>query len=170
MVSMRNMTAVVIAAFLGLSGQARAEGALAVGCTSDGTIVWGWQFGESSVETAESKALQSCQAKGSDCTLFRAALHGDGAWIALATDPTAPAPQCLPAGEYYSASKETFSKTKDRRSTLSFQGPAPQAGTKGSHLSRRRAAATSRSWKGTEAAASGEGCGGASCAATTNWQ
>jgi hypothetical protein len=104
------MTAVAIAAILGLSAQARAEGALAVGCTSDGTIVWGLQFGESSVETAESKALQRCQAQGSDCTLFRAALHGDGAWIALSTDPTVPAPQCLPVGEYYSASKETAEK------------------------------------------------------------
>ena len=104
---MRSITALAIAAYLGLAAHAWAEGALAVGCTSDGTIVWGWQFGEASIEVAKSKALQRCQAKGSDCTLFRTALHGDGAWIALATDPTVPAPQCLPAGEYYSASKDT---------------------------------------------------------------
>src|SRR4029077_1109967 len=56
---------------------------------------------------AQSKALQRCQAKGSDCSLLRTGLHGNGAWIALATDPTVPAPHCLPVGQYYSASKET---------------------------------------------------------------
>jgi hypothetical protein len=104
---MRSMSFVAIAAYLALATQAWAEGALAVGCTSDGTIVWGAQFGERSLEVAQSKALQRCQAKGSDCSLLRTGLRGDGAWIALATDPTVPAPHCLPVGQYYSASKET---------------------------------------------------------------
>jgi hypothetical protein len=97
----------MVAAYLALATQAWAEGALAVGCRSDGTIVWGWQFGERSLEVAQSKALQNCQVERSDCSLLRTGLHGDGAWIALATDPTVPAPHCGPVGQYYSASKET---------------------------------------------------------------
>ncbi len=100
----------LVIACLALSTPAWADGALAVGCTSDGTIVMGYQFGERSVEAAAPKALERCQARGSDCTLLRAALHGDGAWIAVATDPTVPAPRCLPWGTYYSASKEAAAK------------------------------------------------------------
>ena len=100
----------VVMACLALSTPAWADGALALGCTSDGTIVWGYEFGESSVGAAAPIALKRCQAKGSDCTLWRAALHGDGAWVALALDPTVPAPRCLPWGGYYSESKETAAK------------------------------------------------------------
>jgi hypothetical protein len=113
---MRSMSFVAMAAYLAWATQAWAEGALAVGCTSDGTIVWG---------------------------ALRTGLRGDGAWIALATDPTVPAPHCLPVGQYYSASKETaermavaacqknggrnchlFDKTEKRRPTPSFREPA----------------------------------------------
>ena len=140
---MRSMSFVAMAAYLAWATQAWAEGALAVGCTSDGTIVWGWQFGERSLEVAQSRALQNCQVERSDCNLLRTGLHGDGAWIALATDPTVPAPHCLPVGQYYSASKETaermavaacqknggrnchlFDKTEKRRPTPSFREPA----------------------------------------------
>jgi hypothetical protein len=85
-IGMRRMSFVAIAVYLALATQAWAEGALAVGCTSNGTIVWGAQFGERSLEVAQSRALQRCQAKGSDCSLLRTG---------------------LPVGQYYSASKET---------------------------------------------------------------
>lgn len=96
-------------ACLALATPVWADGALALGCTSEGKIVWGYQFGESSVEAAAPKALKRCQAEGSDCTLVRAVLHGDGAWVALALTSTAP--HCSPWGGYsYSVSKETAAK------------------------------------------------------------
>lgn len=83
-----------------------ADGALAVGCRPDGTVVWGYQIGEDSVDAAKPKALQQCQLQGSDCTLLRLALNGNGAWFALAVEPRVPG-RCSPVGEYYSASKDT---------------------------------------------------------------
>jgi len=78
----------LLIACLGLSTPSWADGAFAVGCTPDGTIVWGFEFGFNSVEEAEPPALKRCQASGSDCTLLRLALYGNGAWIALALDRT----------------------------------------------------------------------------------
>jgi len=83
-----------------------ADGALAMGYAADGSVVWGYEFGYKTVEAAQPKALQRCQARGSDCTLLREGLVGDGAWVAIALDQTPPAPQRLPFGEYYSASKK----------------------------------------------------------------
>ena len=100
----------LVIAFVALSTPAWADGAFAVGCTSDGTIVWGYEFGRASEEEARGPALKRCQARGSECTLLRTTLSGNDAWIALALDPTVPAPQCLPWGHYYSASRETAAK------------------------------------------------------------
>ena len=100
--------ALALAASLGLSAPARADGALAVGYTADGSVVWGFQYGEDSVEAAEPKALKICLAQrgGSDCTLLRLALYGEGPWVAIALDSNVTKPQRLPFGEYYSVSKE----------------------------------------------------------------
>jgi len=100
----------LLIACLGLSAPAWADGAIAVGCTSNGTIVWGYEFGYNSVEEAEPPALKRCQAMGSECTLLRLGLAGNGAWVALALDQTVPRPACSPWGHYYSASKETAAK------------------------------------------------------------
>jgi Domain of unknown function (DUF4189) len=104
MVMYKLALAIVAAGFFATS--AWADGALAVGYTADGSVVWGYEFGYKTVEAAQPKALQRCQARGSDCTLLREGLVGDGAWIAIALDQTPPAPQRLPFGEYYSASKK----------------------------------------------------------------
>ncbi len=99
-----------LAAYVGFSGPAWADGALAVGYTADGSVVWGFEFGYNSVEDAKPRALQRCQARGSDCTLLRQELYGEGAWVAIALDSTVSAPQRLPFGEYYSSSKDRAAK------------------------------------------------------------
>jgi hypothetical protein len=100
------MKTITTAALLvvGLSTPAWAEGALAVGC-SRGGLVWGWEVGQPTTEKAAQIALQRCQAQGSDCTTYRAALNGSGAWIALADDIAA-LPRCGAFGTAYSDSKE----------------------------------------------------------------
>jgi hypothetical protein len=97
---------IAFAVCVGFSSPAWADGALAMGYTADGSVVWGCEFGHKSVEEAKPKALQYCQSRGSDCTLVRQELYGDGAWVAIALDQTVPAPQRLPFGEHYSSSKD----------------------------------------------------------------
>lgn len=94
-----------------IPSSAWADGAIAVGCDAQKNLVWGYEFGRSSVEEAQQIALQRCQAKGSDCALMRSALHGDGAWIALADDPSVPPSQCLPFGAGYSAVQQQAEQT-----------------------------------------------------------
>jgi len=104
---MSRMMAMAAIAFLGLSSPAWADGALAVGCSPTEGLVWGWEFGRPTTEEAAQIALQRCQSHGSDCTAYRAALNGDGAWIALADDVrNFPPPKCAPFGAGYSKSKQ----------------------------------------------------------------
>ena len=107
---MRFFSMAFAACVVGFSSPAWADGALAMGYTADGTVVWGYEFGHKSVEEAKPKALQYCQSRGSDCTVLRQELYGDGAWVAIATDGTVPAPQRVPFGEYYSSSKDKAAK------------------------------------------------------------
>ncbi len=92
---------------VGYAAPAWAEGAIALGCKPDGTLVWGYQLGVSSTDQAKTEALRRCQSMGSDCTKFRSVLDGDGAWIALALGDHVRDRQCLPFGTYYSASRDT---------------------------------------------------------------
>jgi len=100
--------AIVAAGFF--ATPAWADGALAMGYAADGSVVWGYEFGHKSVEEAKPKALQYCQSRGSDCTLVRDELYGDGAWVAIALDQTGQAPQRVPFGEHYSSSKDKAAK------------------------------------------------------------
>src|SRR5215471_838460 len=106
----RNMVTLITAILLQCGATpAWADGALAMGYAADGSVVWGYEFGYKTVEAAQPKALQRCQAMGSDCTLVREGLVGNGAWVAIAVDhpgQTLPAPHRQPFGEYYSASKK----------------------------------------------------------------
>jgi hypothetical protein len=98
---------VALAALMTFTTPTWAEGAFALGCTPAGEMVWGMRYGEKSAQEAAPKALAICQKHGSDCTLLRLELKGNGAWLALALDSSVPRPQCAPFGEFYSASKET---------------------------------------------------------------
>jgi len=106
---MELVLSVAIIASLGFSTLCWAEGALAVGCASDGHLSWGFQGGETSAQVAQHKALQQCESAGgvhSHCDLLRQTLAGDGAWVALAMEPNPPpTPGCSPFGWYYSTSK-----------------------------------------------------------------
>jgi hypothetical protein len=88
------------------SSPAWADGAIAIGCKPDGTLVWGYQLGVSSTDEAKTEALRRCQSMGSDCTKYRSILNGDGAWIALALGDHVRDRQCLPFGAYYADSRE----------------------------------------------------------------
>jgi hypothetical protein len=106
---MKLALSVAIMAYLGFSTLCWAEGALAVGCASDGHLSWGFQGGETSTQVAQHQALQQCESAGgvhSTCDLLRQTLVGDGAWVALAMEPNPPPmPGCSPFGWYYSTSK-----------------------------------------------------------------
>jgi hypothetical protein len=94
---------IAIAVCLASSTPAFAEGALVVGCSSNGVLAWGYQLGELSIEVAEERALESCfRAGGSSCVAARVALRGNGGWIAVAAHPKL---DCSPFGWGYRETK-----------------------------------------------------------------
>jgi hypothetical protein len=101
--------ALTLMVWVAASVGAKAEGALAVGCGANNLLVFGWWVGESSPELARRKALDACQRQGSECTLLRETLMGDGAWVALAFEPDPDPPPtngCTPFGWSYAQSRD----------------------------------------------------------------
>ena len=100
---MKLMLSLATLLLLGIPLRVWAEGALVVGCRTDGRVVWGYQLGEGSIDVAKRIAQQRCDTTArSRCSSAKVELAGDGAWIALAVRP---AGDCEPFGLGYSANK-----------------------------------------------------------------